>query len=429
MHTAKINGLIGRFWATHPQRDRAERNGLPALCIAALSVCVLFAPFTSAQEFDPKQRQTDVDKAHPAHSLSALAALPPAVPPSKLWEIHIHQFQYGDGQAAKIASGDWVVWINDDNMQHSATSQAGTIAFDTGLLQPGQRSRPIQFLAESGAGGIDYGCLVHDGMKGTLIVKGPIPPPPPPPGPPKETLSTHSFVVMGRDSIFLHHIALFHDSNHQYEVTLEVTLDDPAAQKAYQAYRAQYGDELTVLDPEYFILGELDNGTRTSFKAKFFRQQWLAPINGLQDVTVRVKRKILFRHFSPADAYESRLTYQVIGSPREVFLVHRISEAPNFQQTIKLQGVPDFLDPAKIAAAPDLLVVDRQLAADGTYTLKTAVLSNGVHIVLAPPPGTLTPQPPTADGEELMVLLEGDATPHKVKIDKNIYFDIRILNK
>ena len=29
----------------------------------------------------------------------------------------------------------------------------------------------------------------------------------------------------------------------------------------------------------------------------------------------------------------------------------------------------------------------------------------------------------------VMELLEGDATPHKVKIDKNIYFDIRILNK
>jgi plastocyanin len=398
-----------------------------AWALVALSLALVSE--ATAQEFDPKQRRVDAGKARAATPVSAAHAALSTTPESQLWEIHIHQFQYSGGKAAKITSGDWVVWVNDDNMQHSATSSSGPVQFDTGLLQPGRRSEPIQFLSETDPGGINYGCLVHDQMKGTLIVSGPVASIPPPPGPPKETPSTHSFVVVGRESIFLHHIALYHDSNHQYEVTLEAALEDPAAQKAYQAYRAQYGDELTVLDPEYFILGELNDGSRTSFKAKFFRQEWTAPIDGLQDVVVRVKRKIVFRHFAHSDLYPSRLTYQLVGSAHEAFLINRITEAPNFQQVIKLDKVPDFLSATSVAASPDLFVVDKRLASDDMYSLKAAVLSNGTHILLGPPPGTLTPSPPTAEGEELTIQMAGDTATHKVKVEKNVYFDIRILNK
>jgi plastocyanin len=411
------------------RRMRVLSRGHFTITCVFVALLVGFASTAYGQEFDPKQRQMNADKVHAVPPVSAAHAALAASPKSQLWEIHIHHFQYNDGITAKIPSGDWVVWINDDNMQHSATSSSGTVQFDTGLLQPGQRSKPVQFLAETGSGGINYSCLVHDQMQGTLIVIGPVAAAPPPPGPPKETPSTHSFVVVGRESIFLHHIALYHDSNHQYEVTLEATLDDPSARKAYQDYRTKYGDELTVLDPEYFILGELDNGSRTSFKAKFFRQQWTAPIDGLQDVVVRVKRKITFRHFAYSDVYPSRLTYQLVGSSHEAFLIHRITEAPNLQQVIKLDRVPDFLSASGVAASPDLIVVDRQLASDGTYSLKTAVLSNGTHILLGPPPGTLTPNQPTTEGEELTIQMAGDTATHRVKVEKNVYFDVRILNK
>lgn len=411
------------------RRARVLSHGRFTITCVFVTLLLAFASTAYGQEFDPRQRQMNADKVHALRPVSAAHAALAASPKSQLWEIHIHHFQYNDGNAAKISSGDWVVWINDDNMQHSATSSSGAVQFDTGLLQPGQRSKAIQFLAETGSGGMNYSCLVHDQMQGTLIVTGPVAPAPPPPGSPKETPSTHSFVVVGRESIFLHHIALYHDSNHQYEVTLEATLDDAAAQKAYQDYRTKYGDELTVLDPEYFILGELDNGTRTSFKAKFFRQQWSAPIDGLQDVVVRVTRKITFRHFAHSDVYPSRLTYQVVGSAHEAFLIHRLTEAPNFQQVIKLDKVPDFLSTGAIAAAPDLIVTDKQLAADDRYSLKAAVLTNGTHILLGPPPGTLKPSEPTTEKEELTIQMAGESVTHKVKVEKNIYFDVRILNK
>ena len=393
-----------------------------------LALLLLGSRIGQSQEVSPNQRQLDSQKRGANLTTAPKTSPVSSSPASKLWEVHIQHFHYNDDLPLKIASGDSVVWINDDDMQHTATSTRGKAQFNTGYLQPGQRSRPITFLAETDPNGITYSCQVHDGMNGQLIVSGPVAAPQAT-GTPKETSSTHSFVVFGTNTMYFHHIALFHDSNHQYEVTLEGVLEDPAAQKAYQAYRKQYGDELTVIDPEYFILDELDTGKRTSFHANFFRKKWESPIGGLQGVVVRVTRKILFRHFSPSDNYPPRLTYQVVGSAQEAFLIHRIAAAPNFQEVIKLAKVPDFLDSESLACAPDLYVVDKAIARDDTYALRAAVLSNGTHILLGPPPRTLTPTPPTANGEELTIQLANETATHKVVAQTSIYFDVQILNQ
>jgi plastocyanin len=409
------------------RRTRFARSYTGA-CLLAVFVA-LGSVASAYQELSPNQRKVDVQKQRTARvKMAGPEAAPPAGDVPQLWEVHIRHFQYNNGQPLKIKSGDSVVWINDDDMQHTATKSDGKTQFDTGFLQPGQRSKAISFLAETDSNGINYSCQVHDEMLGQLVISGPVAPPHAV-GPAREAPSTHSFVVMGRESMYLHHIALFQDANHQYEVTLEATLEDPGAQKAYQAYRKQYGDELTVIDPENFILGEIESGKRTSFHANFFRKQWESPIDGLQKVVVRVKRKILFRHFANDDAYAPRLSYPLIGSGQEAFLIHRISASPNFQEVIKLTKPPDFIDAESLASAPDLIVVDKQIAADDTYALRAAVLSNGTHILMGPPPGTLTPKAPTTDGEELTVRLGSETTTHKITVDKSIYFDVRILNK
>jgi plastocyanin len=412
--------MMQHFWASAVLVRTSVR-------LSIFTVFALFCFNSHSQELSPNQRRVNPDKQKTTRA-KALNMPNPSEVASQLWEVHIKHFQYNNGQLLKIKSGDSVVWLNDDDMQHTATSNTGKIQFDTGFLQPGQRSKPIKFLAETGSNEVDYSCQVHDDMLGKIVVEGPVAPASVF-GPAKETPSTHSFVVIGRNSIYLHHIALFQDSNHQYEVTLEATLDDPAAQKAYQAYRQQYGDELTILDPENFILSELDTGARTSFHAKFFRKRWEAPIDGLQGVVVRVKRKILFRHFAVSDIYQPRLTYQLVGSEQETFLIHRISAAPNFQEVVKLAKPPDFVSAQLLASSPDLVVIDKELVGDDTYALKAAVLSNGTHILFGPPPGTLNPTAPTTDGEELSVKLAQDTAVHKLTVDKSIYFDVRILNK
>ena len=348
-------------------------------------------------------------------------------------KITIKNFKYNDGNPVTVRPGDSIVWFNADDMPHTATStDESAQSFDTGILQPGQASDPIVFLQASGAEGFPYSCGVHPRMSGAVIVS---------PGQEPvsetsgcnhhETPSEHSMVVSGLDpqSIFLHHISLFGDTNHFYHVTLEVRLEDPAAQEAYRTYRKENGDSLCILDPELFLLPEIESGKRTSFFATFNHGNWDSKIKGLEHVKVVISRKIQFRRYDPKDTYPDRLSYQLFGNDKEIFLAHQVTAAPSFQQVVKLKEVPPFLTAAVISSNPLLTITSKQLSDGGSRVLKTATLSNGTHILLSPPPNTLKPRMPLQENEEIEVQFAGSTETHKLVVGKLIYFDVRILNK
>ncbi|MGQ0796557.1 MAG: multicopper oxidase domain-containing protein [Methanobacteriota archaeon] len=64
-----------------------------------------------------------------------------------------------------IGVNSTVVWVNDDNLAHTATDVNGT--FDTSLIQPGQRAT-VTFTTP---GTYEYECLPHPNMRGTIIVQ------------------------------------------------------------------------------------------------------------------------------------------------------------------------------------------------------------------------------------------------------------------
>jgi len=66
--------------------------------------------------------------------------------------------------ALSIAAGDTVVFTNEDNAPHTATSDSGV--FDTPRLSRGQTAQ----LTFPGAGTFAYHCAVHPNMKGTITV-------------------------------------------------------------------------------------------------------------------------------------------------------------------------------------------------------------------------------------------------------------------
>lgn len=338
--------------------------------------------------------------------------------------IPIRAFQFNNGAPVTIKVGQRVIWVNEDKMQHTASGDGGE--FDTGILQPGTASEPISLLKESPSDGFSYHCNVHDGMTGKIFVKGAVPPDP---ALHHETRSIHSMVVMGTAGLFLSHIALFNDDNHAYQVTLEADFDSPDARGAYQAYRKDHPDEFLQLDPEYFLLPELQKDRR-SFKGTFKRDgDDSNVVPGLRDVQVNVIRIIEFQHFDPLAVYPDRLTYRLFGNAKEVFLTNEITEAPNFQHVVKVQGVPGFLDAQQIAANPVLTVPAKQLGRSQSTSMKTAAFNHSSHLVLSPPPGTLNAKAPLNPGEELEILLPGDPMPRKLTIASSIFFDVRILNK
>jgi plastocyanin len=65
-----------------------------------------------------------------------------------------------------VATGTTVVWHNDDNIPHTATSDAAG-AFNTGNIGPNGTAR-VTF---NTAGTVRYHCAIHPGMTGTIVVQ------------------------------------------------------------------------------------------------------------------------------------------------------------------------------------------------------------------------------------------------------------------
>lgn len=112
----------------------------------------------------------------PAHQPTAAATKPPA--PAKtepareeqeeaqpaVHTVEITNFAFSPHKL-EIAKGDTVVFINKDEVSHTATADDGS--FDTDLLAQDDNKR-VSF-AEAGEFG--YYCAPHPGMRGTIVVK------------------------------------------------------------------------------------------------------------------------------------------------------------------------------------------------------------------------------------------------------------------
>ena len=72
-------------------------------------------------------------------------------------------------QNATINVGESVTWLNNDPLNHTATSDTG--AFDTGAIAA-SGNKTISFAV---AGSFAYHCSIHPSMKGTITVLGPAP--------------------------------------------------------------------------------------------------------------------------------------------------------------------------------------------------------------------------------------------------------------
>ncbi len=68
-------------------------------------------------------------------------------------------------ERVEVRVGDVVRWTNEDLVPHTAT--AGSKVFDSATLEP---KATFEWVA-TGPGEIPYECLIHDAMKGTVIVR------------------------------------------------------------------------------------------------------------------------------------------------------------------------------------------------------------------------------------------------------------------
>jgi hypothetical protein len=172
--------------------------------------------------------------------------------------------------------------------------------------------------------------------------------------------------LVGAHHVFLSHLPMFM-APHNAQVLLdaaftkagknidEVYFADRAANPAVRFYTIQ---------PEEFVLSELFQSgpapQRTSFKATVFRghlEKGGTPIEPLKDIDVHIK-KVIHAHVFEGGRQPS-LTYFMFGSPRELYMAHLISGAPDFDQLLAVSGTGSMPTADELLRGVTVEILDR----------------------------------------------------------------------
>lgn len=162
---------------------------------------------------------------------------------------------------------------------------------------------------------------------------------------PPADFGRHNMFVFGREAVLLSHLPMFMVP-HDAQLLLEAIPEDAAGRSLLDAWkdeRASHPDErLYTMMPEKFALSTLytpDPPARSSFRARFFRghlERGGEVIPELANVVVRVTDVLYARRFDRSGKPDD-LTYLLVGRGAERFLVHRISEPPDFDQILAVE--------------------------------------------------------------------------------------------
>lgn len=156
--------------------------------------------------------------------------------------------------------------------------------------------------------------------------------------------ATHGMLVFGTKKVFASHLPMFH-SPHDYQAIFEIRLDSGTL-KNYLDDKAKSPDSIYTLVPEPFVLTELSHHPM-SVKAVIYHGHFEregTPITG--SVTVEFSEALFFQKLSPATPRPPSYQGLVFGGKEELFLIHRIAGAPDFDQVLEIEPTPAPIPPA-----------------------------------------------------------------------------------
>jgi hypothetical protein len=149
---------------------------------------------------------------------------------------------------------------------------------------------------------------------------------------PQHRMGVHGMVLFGSGPrLYASHIPMF-QRPHDRQLVIAVSLSH-----AELAAGRDFSDGAYTLEPERFDLDALTEGRLKQFKATLYRGNFEAGGTVLyREVTVRVEAVEQVRPLDAAAAEPSEVSYWLVGEGKEVYLVHTISRAPDFDHVVKV---------------------------------------------------------------------------------------------
>jgi hypothetical protein len=149
---------------------------------------------------------------------------------------------------------------------------------------------------------------------------------------PQHRMGVHGMVLFGTGKrLYASHIPMFHRP-HDRQLVIAVSLSHPELAAGRDFSAGTY-----TLEPERFDLDALADGRLKHFKATLHQGNFEGGGTALhRDVTVRVEAVGRVQPLDNTAAEPTELSYWLVGEGKEVYLVHAISRAPDFDQVVKV---------------------------------------------------------------------------------------------
>ncbi len=201
---------------------------------------------------------------------------------------------------------------------------------------------------------------------------------------PPPDFGRHNMAVFGRSTVFLSHLPMFM-APHDAQLVLRVTLEgsDGSLAETWSKERDDHPEErLYTVFPEKFALSSLytpDPPSRGSFTGTFFRghlERGGEQIDALTGVDVRVDEVVYAQRFGPMSKPDD-LTYFLVGQGDERFLVHTISQPPDFDQILSVRLVGPSPDEEAIRTGVQVVLPGRPNTAEQRIKDGGAAMARG----------------------------------------------------
>lgn len=173
-----------------------------------------------------------------------------------------------------------------------------------------------------------------------------------------DTPNYHGMFMLGEKTLFLSHMPMFTKECHMYQMIIEASLPEDVMSAYVSDRKANPSLVYNLINSEGspFTLPSVAIGEVTEYPVDIYQDYSNEgeggpvgqPIN--KNVTLKVERVVVYRHFDFNFNYPSNLTYILFGKGDEAHLSHYISKDPDFQQLLSLDSAPTWLDQDELQA-------------------------------------------------------------------------------
>lgn len=163
--------------------------------------------------------------------------------------------------------------------------------------------------------------------------------------------ANHGMAIFGKGRVYVSHLPMFHRP-HDYQGIAEVSLGqglqlylrDAAAHPTETLYTIAPEKNFSL--PQMFVAGG-------AFPVTLFRghfERGGTPI--AQHIMVQIQKVLYFAKFDPRAVAPREASYLAIGAPGEIFLIHQIVAAPDFDHIVAVSGIAKTVSLIKVRNAP-----------------------------------------------------------------------------